>query len=430
MANQQSKPDSVASLKKELANLRSENKKLKQQFKSSASKSGKGSAKRTFKRTTSVFLVILTALLINISVANIWVRRNLINTNVWVEKTTNYIEDPVIRAEISKKLATRAIEEINAEQYISEILPNQVELLARPLTSSLESFTAKQLDELMQTQKFKTFWMDANRSAHKGIVDSLKNQGVATQQVKNNDVVYIDGDSLFLNLKPIYSHIRTDLADRGLNLPNKLSAADVKSRVAIYQIKNLPTILTAFDFINRVTIIILVLTLLCLIGALLLAESARKLMIELGLATALLMIANVQALYLAQYSIVQSVSSSVAFLNTEAAQSAFDIITRDLVMMNRVLLGLSLLLVLVMILIGPSKLAVNIRKYTNKVFSVIYKHDGLNRWVATNTLAAKLLLLGLGIVLLLFPIFSGPYYLLGVIGLIAGLAIYVFRASR
>lgn len=368
-----------------------------------------------FKRIVIIILVFITALFLNLGVGAVWLKRNVVNTDIWVGKTTEFIENPDIRAKISTGIANQIFEQADIEKYVVQILPPEINSLATPLTNNLESYTQQKIDTAMQSEAFLNFWTKANQAAHQGIVDSLENGGKATDEMKQNNVVYINDDKLLLNLKPVFLNIKSKLSEQGLGFVDKLSGDRINGTVTLTEIKNMQSALLVFDAINKIALLLPIFAIAAGAGALALSASKRKTLMAIGILTAVFMVANVQLIYLAKYPLVNSIAQGLSSASTASAEATFTLLTKDLVLMSRTLLAVSLVLVLGCILAGPSKFAKKSREIYGQLITAGDKNSPTNSWIAKNAYTIVTLISTLALVLLLFPLGSGPGYVLTVV---------------
>lgn len=327
-----------------------------------------------------VLLIILTALFINFSIVALYVRRNIVNSDVWVNKTTQIIKTPSVRQDISDALAKRIFSKTDAQANIKQILPDKVSVLSVPLTNTLQNYTSDQINKIMQSEQFIQFWQNSTRSAHSGIIDSLQSEGNGQP---DNNLLYIQNENLYLNLQPVFDNIKSKLSDRGLSFVNNVNLKGVQKTLPIAHIKNMQTVLGAFNALNKMAILTPLLALIFLVGALILSTKKRSVIIAIAMMTILLMLLNVQLLYLAKYPFVSSINNALASSSNSSAQSIYGILTNNLILFDRLVMAVMLLVILIAYFTGPY----NFAKLTRKRTAALFKHianSNLLKWLGKN----------------------------------------------
>ncbi|MDQ5951532.1 MAG: hypothetical protein QG639_813, partial [Patescibacteria group bacterium] len=271
-------------------------KQLLEQSKNPTMQSNSRGFTQILRNTGIVLLVVLTALLLNLSVAATWLDRTLFDTDKWVEKTTAIVGDPNVRADISGSITNEIFEKADVETYIAQIMPEEVKGLAVPLTSSMKDFTTKRVDATLQTDAFMQFWQQANRSAHSGIVESLESGGAGTADTSDN-LVYIQEDKLLLSLRPVFTALQTRLSDAGLTFVNRVDPARVTRTIELGEIQNMPAIMVGFNLFKQSLLVLPLLAIASGLGAIYLARDRRKALMAISAVTAVFLVIGVQTIY-------------------------------------------------------------------------------------------------------------------------------------
>jgi hypothetical protein len=417
-------------LKKQVAELEVEVERLQKEL----AMKQKPSSKKvlTFLRKASiVLLVILTALFINLSVVALYVRRNIVNTDVWVSKTTQVIQTPSVRQDISNSLSQTIFEKTDAEQNIKEFLPDRVAPLAGPLTKTLQNFTAQEIDKILASDQFVQFWQNASKSAHSGIIQSLENADSNSQNPPTDTLLYIKDENLYVNLQPILDNIKTRLSDRGLSFVNNINAKQVDKSVPVAHINNFQEILAGFNAMNKAAIVLPLLALISFVGAIVLSVGKRLTLMAIAGTTILLMILNVQAIYLAKYPFINYLTTAAANTSNQSADAFFSIFVSNLILFDRIVMLAALTVITVAYLSGPFKFARWLRKSVANLFKGKMNKNYSN-WIAGNI---KPILVVSGLVaaaLLVFQPVSGVAFSIAVVVLylLFALIILSFRTDR
>jgi uncharacterized membrane protein YeaQ/YmgE (transglycosylase-associated protein family) len=129
-------------------------------------------------------LVALGSLLAFLSVFAIWVERQALNTDDWVETSDRLIQDETIRTAVGDYLVDQLYANVDVEQELKSILPGDTKELAGPVSGGLRQVAGDGADEVLKTSTAQSLWEDANRTAHEELVAVLeeKEGAVATEE--------------------------------------------------------------------------------------------------------------------------------------------------------------------------------------------------------------------------------------------------------
>src|SRR3954451_14340959 len=129
-------------------------------------------------------LVAVGSLLAFLSVFAIWVERQALNTDDWVQTSDKLIQDKTIRAALSDYLVDQLYANVDLEKEFEEKLPGETKEFAGPLSGVVRSVAPDGVEKVLETQTAQDLWEDANRSAHEQLVEVLedKKQAVSTEE--------------------------------------------------------------------------------------------------------------------------------------------------------------------------------------------------------------------------------------------------------
>jgi hypothetical protein len=422
-------PKSTELLLKKMDKLEKDVKNLEQKLNSKQKKDAKHFS-ILFRKLGVVFLVILTALSINLSVASFWLQRNVTNTDVWVEKTSELIKAPEIQKAIASEITTRIFNKIDAKQLVGDALPGKASLLAGPITGSLRSFTEDKVANILASPKFLQFWEAANRSGHEGILVSIENANEDKSNANNENLLIINNEALLLNLQPVFNEIRSTLVDSGLSFINKMGKLPGGApTIVITRIQNMQNILLIFNVVERASIVFILIAIISGFGALVLSRERRQTIIAICASVIALMVVNVQVIYLARYPLVQNAIDTLGSNASSSATKAFDIFSRDLIYMDRLLMITCLIVIIGAILIGPSRFARGLRDGTKKIINK-NPNSTIVSWVSTNTILAISILGVVSSLLIVFPPISGPIFPIIILCVFIILVIFVVSLKK
>ncbi|MGN6664853.1 MAG: SHOCT domain-containing protein [Solirubrobacterales bacterium] len=149
------------------------------------------------KRTVRA-LIILGSVLAFLSVFAIWVERQALNTNDWVETSGKLLHNAKIREAVGNYLVDQLYENVNVRKELEGILPGEVKELAGPAAGGLRQVAGQGAEKVLETSTALELWEDANRAAHEQLLAVLENkkEAVSTEE----GTVTLNLGSLITNL--------------------------------------------------------------------------------------------------------------------------------------------------------------------------------------------------------------------------------------
>jgi hypothetical protein len=208
-------------------------------------------------------LVVLGSVLAFLSVFAIWVERQALNTNDWVDTSGKLIQNEEVRAAVGGYLIDQLYENVDVEQELEEILPGETKQLAGPVSGGLRQVAGTGAEKVLQSTTAEGLWKDANRAAHEQLLAVLEN--------KKEAVSTAEGD-VTLNLGSLV----TNLADQvgiGAKLAEKLPPD--AGQVTILRSDQLKTAQDIAVGIKGLALVLSLLTLLSLGLAIYLSRDGR-----------------------------------------------------------------------------------------------------------------------------------------------------------
>src|SRR6478752_1068870 len=129
-------------------------------------------------------LVALGSVLAFLSVFAIWVERQALNTDDWVQTSDKLIQDQEIRSALADYLVEQLYANVDLEKEFEEKLPGETKDFAGPLSGVVRSVAPSGVEKVLETSTAQSLWEDANRSAHEQLVAVLENkkEAVSTEE--------------------------------------------------------------------------------------------------------------------------------------------------------------------------------------------------------------------------------------------------------
>lgn len=286
-------------------------------------------------------LVVLLA-----SSLTIWVKRQALDTNNWVDASSRLLQDDQVREVVAADMVDALFSSNDVQASLRKALPPRLDPLAAPATGLLRQAALTAADELLQRPAVQGLWEEANRRAHGRLVSLLEG---------NTDrLLQADDGAVVLDLQPLVQ----SLGDR-LGFQANPSNPDA-GRITIMRSDELQAAQDAVKTIKIVSVFTVILAFILLVLAVYLGEGFRREVLRamalgvIGVGLILLIVRRV-----AGNAVVDSLTSS----STREAGSAVWLIGTDLLRdlaLGFVLYGLVLLVGV--LLAGPTGWATAARR--------------------------------------------------------------------
>lgn len=119
-------------------------------------------------------LIVLGTVVMVLSTLNTWVERQLLDTNSWVNASTQLLDNDDVREELSVRLVNALYENVDVGPAIDDRLPEQLQGLGGPLAGVLRDPLIDTANALLESPPVRTVWKEANREAHAAVLAILE----------------------------------------------------------------------------------------------------------------------------------------------------------------------------------------------------------------------------------------------------------------
>jgi hypothetical protein len=215
------------------------------------------------RRRTVKALVVLGSVFAFFSIAAIWIERQALNTDDWVNTSGRLIENETIRTALADYLVDQLYENVDVEAELKEKLPGDIKDLAGPAAGGLRQVAGDATERVLETSTAQDLWEDANRSAHEQLIAVLEDKG---------DAVSTEEGTVSLNL----GSMLTNLADQvgiGADLAAKLPPD--AAQIEILRSDELKTAQNVAVAIKGLALVLSILTFLTFGAAIYLSREGR-----------------------------------------------------------------------------------------------------------------------------------------------------------
>jgi hypothetical protein len=390
------------------------------------------------RRVAVAVLLVVGTFAFTLSAVGWWARRNVANTETWLERVGPLADDPAVHAALGAWLSDEVIELVDPSELFVEVLPERGRLLAAPLAGAVEDFVRDRIDRFLASDRFERLWLAANERAHRAAIRVLRGE---------SDVAQAQGDTVVINLVPTINAALAnigatspELLGREVDLPD-LTVDDLPEaaierleralgveldgsfgQFVVYDHGRLGALQEAVDRARRVLVVLSATTVVALGGALWLSDRRRRTILQLlaGLAVG---IAVIRRLGLrGQRELLAAIPNEV---NRAAAEAASDRFLDPLLAVTQTLLVVLAVIALAVVVTGPYAWAVWLRSRAvdlarnARQAGYARRAAGGSDWVRTNR--SGLQVGGVAVVVLVLLVADLSFFGLAALGVLAAL---------
>ncbi len=136
------------------------------------------------RRTILVWvLLVLGTIVILVGSLTLWVKRQALDTDSWVNTSSQLLEDDDVRGALSIYIVDELYANLDPEETLEDQLPENLQGLAGPLAGALRQPAVEGVDRFLQRPRVQELWANANRAAHEALLRILEDdtrEGVST----------------------------------------------------------------------------------------------------------------------------------------------------------------------------------------------------------------------------------------------------------
>jgi len=297
-------------------------------------------------RSISLYvLLVLAGLLLLLSSFAVWVNRVALNTDVFVDTSTQLIEDDAIRQAIATKAVDELYASVDVQAEIEEQLPKDVKSLSGPAAAALRQGAYEIVDRALEQPALQRVWAETLRQSHETLVQVLEGGGPR---------VTTEGGVVTLNLDQIVR----DAADRigiGDQVADKLP--ENVGQIEVLRSDELDAAQNGFQLLKTLAWVLPLLTLVAFGLAVWLARGRRRQAVRgVGIAVLVVGVLGLVAANLTGNYVVNSLVADTE--SRQAADNAWNILTELMRSSFRWLVLIGILFVVASWLAGPGRRAI------------------------------------------------------------------------
>jgi hypothetical protein len=121
-------------------------------------------------RKLAVGLILVGSLVAILAVFSIWAKRQLLETDTWVETSTELLEDEEIRNQLSNFMVDEIYANVDVQGDLEKALPPRLQPLAGPAAGGLRQILDRLANEALQRPRVQEAWEGINRTAHERLI--------------------------------------------------------------------------------------------------------------------------------------------------------------------------------------------------------------------------------------------------------------------
>jgi hypothetical protein len=289
-------------------------------------------------------LMVLGALILLVGSLTVWVKRQALDTDAWVNSSADLLADGDVRNALSLYVVDQLYEYGDVEGRLEERLPPNLAGLAAPIAGSLRTPAEQAVNRILESPRFQTLWENANRIAHETLLRILEDDTRAGVSTANGNVT--------LDLRTFLVTIGNELGI-GERLEQRLP--EDAGQITILKSDQLEAAQTTLKVLKVLSWLVVFLAIAAFAGAIYLARRRRGMLSAVGVTLLLVGILLLVIRRVAGNYIVDALSQGESV--RDAVGSAWLIGTTLLIQIAWALVVYGIVILLGAALAGPSRLA-------------------------------------------------------------------------
>ena len=143
-------------------------------------------------------LIILATVLAFVGIFSLWVNRQALNTDNWVNTSSKLLENNAVQTQVAAFVVKELYANVDVKAALQQRLPQQLQPLAGPVAGGLRQLAQTAAERALATGQVQDVWKKANRAAHKTLLKIVDGGG------KN---ISTTGGKVTLNLRSIVGEV-------------------------------------------------------------------------------------------------------------------------------------------------------------------------------------------------------------------------------
>jgi hypothetical protein len=219
-------------------------------------------------------LLVLGTVIVLVGSLTLWVKRQALDTDSWVNTSSELLEDDEVRSALSIYIVDELYANLDPAGTLEDQLPPNLQGLAGPLAGALRQPAVEAVDRFLQRPRVQELWADANRAAHAALLRVLDDETRAESISTAGGVVTLDLRTLLVNIGEELGF--------GEQLDSRLP--EDAGRVTVLRADQLEAAQTGVKLIRVLSWVIILVALVLFAGAVYLARRRRETLRNVGAA--------------------------------------------------------------------------------------------------------------------------------------------------
>ena len=322
------------------------------------------------RRTWVIVLLVLATFLGFLSILARWADQQALDTNQWVDTSTELLENEEVRNTLASYLVDELYANVDVAAELRGVLPPELRPLAGPAAGGLRDASYRVARRALESPRVQALWEETNRRAHQRFIQVVKDEGTENVSTTGGDVT--------IDLRGLLLQVAQQV---GLSGKRIQSLPPDSAQLVVMSSDELSAIQTAADLLDKGALAITILALLLFALAVFLAAGRRREALR-GVAAGFI-VAGLLALVvraIAGDAVVNALASTATI--EPAAQDIWDIGTALLSETAWAAVINGILIMIAVLLAGPSRWARRLRE-----LAAPYMHDRPGMlWAAVATI--------------------------------------------
>ena len=303
--------------------------------------------------------MVTAGLLAILSLLTIWLRAELLDTDTYVASISPVATNPAVQASVANVITNQIYTSTDVEAALRDALPPKAASVAPQLADGLRNFIHTASLKVVSSKQFETLWIEGNRRAQQQIA------AVLTGEPGPRGIVSTAGGQVTLDLSSVTTKVNQRLQSSGVSFLQGVSVGKNGGKIVLVKSSTLESLQGVVRAFRHLTVLLPILTVVCLAGAVFASRDRRRGLVRAGRAVviAMLILFVIVALLRAVY-LKEVVGPNVS---TDAASALFAGLVSFLRQGVVVSFLVGLVVALGAALAGPSRPAVWVRESVRSV---------------------------------------------------------------
>ena len=301
-------------------------------------------------------LIVLAFILAIAAPLASWGHDYLLDTNRFVDTVAPLIKDDAVAQAISDRAATLLIEELDIQDRLDSVLPEEITFIAGPITNGVETLAQKAAKTILQSDQFYYVWERILTFAHSTAVEAIRGDG-ALEVTKQGDII--------LDIGELLQELKNRLIDAGLTFLDKVPVPSDAGVVVLFTADELGIARGGVHLLDTLNWLLPALAILFFAAAVVISSDRRKFLMAAGIGLALAMAIALISLNFGENQLLAQVKVES---NLKAAQIVWDGVFTSLIGILWGVFALGVVVAAGAAVAGPYRWAVWLRTKTSHLF--------------------------------------------------------------